>query len=492
MRDSGEAVVVWLQDDGLASSVKSNTYEADNSGMPNIAPIANTVTGLIADEQVAVILDGSSAFDQDGTIANYAWSQLSGTVVALDTLDTATTGIASFDAPELTSSEVLLFQLAVTDDGAAVNTSDVSVTVNPVNLDPVADAGLDQSVDEQTGVSLSGSGSDSDGSITTYAWAQTGGAAVTLNDADTATATFDAPVVLVGDSPLELTFELTVTDNELASAVDSVTVTVNAINASPSANAGSDQVVAEQIGVSLSGSGSDTDGSIATYAWTQTGGVGVTLVNPDSADAGFTAPAVLATAGPQLLFFELTVTDNEGATATDTVMVTINAVNAIPTVDAGLDQSIDEQTGVSLNGSAADGDGSIATYAWAQTGGPGVTLTGAGLATAGFTAPIVLVGDGPQLLTFELTVTDNEGATATDSIDVTVNPVNAAPSADAGLDQTVAEQTSVSLIGSGADADDSVASYSWAQTGVDTVTLTSRVLQLGANWRRYRHSDQRR
>jgi hypothetical protein len=156
---------------------------------------------------------------------------------------------------------------------------------------------------------------------------------------------------------------------------------------------------------------------------------------------------VLVADGPLMLTFELTVTDNEGATATDTLNVMVNAVNAAPSADAGADQDVAEQSTVNLTGSGADSDGSIASYGWSQVGDTGIELSNANSANASFNAPVVLVGDGSLLLTFELTVTDNEGATATDSIDVMVNPVNAAPSADAGLDQTVAEQTSVSLIG---------------------------------------------
>ena len=72
---------------------------------------------------------------------------------------------------------------------------------------------------------------------------------------------------------------------------------------------------------------------------------------------------------------------------------------------------------LNVNGST-DSDGTIASYAWAQTGGtPTVTLSGANTATPSFTAPA-----GPATLTFTLTVTDNDGATDTDSVQVTVEP----------------------------------------------------------------------
>ena len=85
---------------------------------------------------------------------------------------------------------------------------------------------------------------------------------------------------------------------------------------------------------------------------------------------------------------------------------------------------------MTLNGNGStDTDGTIASYSWAQTGGTAVTLTGANTATPSFTAPI-----GPATLTFELTVTDNDGATDTDTVVVNVDaPVPTwPPTADAG------------------------------------------------------------
>lgn len=95
------------------------------------------------------------------------------------------------------------------------------------------------------------------------------------------------------------------------------------------------------------------------------------------------------------------------------------ATNAAPTADAGADQAnVDAYTTVTLTGSGSDSDGTIANYAWSQTDGPAVTLTGTG-ANRTFRAPATIDG---TTLTFQLTVTDNGGATGTDSVDVAVLP----------------------------------------------------------------------
>lgn len=94
----------------------------------------------------------------------------------------------------------------------------------PANLPPLAAAGADATVDEGAGVLLSGAGSsDPENGVLAYAWEQTGGTIVTLSNANTATPSFTAPQVALDE---DLTFELTVTDDEGQTAVDEVVITV--------------------------------------------------------------------------------------------------------------------------------------------------------------------------------------------------------------------------------------------------------------------------
>lgn len=92
--------------------------------------------------------------------------------------------------------------------------------------------------------------------------------------------------------------------------------------------------------------------------------------------------------------------------------------NQPPTANAGTNQSVAAGATVTLDGTGStDGDGTIVSYAWTQPAGDTVTLTGATTATPSFTAPST---SAQQTLTFELTVTDDGGLTATDSVDVQV------------------------------------------------------------------------
>lgn len=102
----------------------------------------------------------------------------------------------------------------------------VSVAPANSNVAPTAHAGADQTaVEPFTTVHLDGSGStDSDGTVASYAWTQTGGTTVTLSSSSVAQPTFKAPATKTGGT---LTFSLVVTDDDGApSTADTVSVTV--------------------------------------------------------------------------------------------------------------------------------------------------------------------------------------------------------------------------------------------------------------------------
>jgi len=190
------------------------------------------------------------------------------------------------------------------------------------NGSPVADAGADQNVDELTNVSLDGSGSsDPDGDNLTYSWSQTGGADVSLSNANTAQASFSSPNVAMGQSTT-LTFTVRVTDPRGSSDTDTIDVVVNGVtNTSPVADAGADFSAYELRAVSLGGSAADDDiGDTLTYQWTQLSGPNVTLSNATQLNASFEAPDV----GPagQAFTFQLQVSDGTASDA-DTIVVTI-------------------------------------------------------------------------------------------------------------------------------------------------------------------------
>lgn len=94
-------------------------------------------------------------------------------------------------------------------------------------------------------------------------------------------------------------------------------------HAALTANAGVDQAISLPTQtVTLSGSGSG-GGTITAYAWVETSSVGATITSPTSASTTVTN----LVAG--VYTFQLTVTDNLSATATDTVQITVSASSLV-------------------------------------------------------------------------------------------------------------------------------------------------------------------
>jgi hypothetical protein len=460
----------------LVSSVAINsgvllTWSDLPVALASSRPTANAGLDQTVNEGDNVTLNGTGSSDVDEDRLTYFWNQTDGTTV---TLDNATSSMASFTAPEVDSDgDVLTFELTVDDGNGGNDTDTVDIFVH-VNQAPLADAGPDQTVDEGDTVTLDASASsDSDGSISSYSWLQTGGSAVTLDDSSSATPSFTAPSV---DSASDtLSFEVTVTDDDDDTDTDSVDIVVNNVNQLPAVDAGEDQAVNEGDNVDLDGTGSsDPDGTIQSYSWTQTAGTSVTLDDPASPTPSFTAPSV----GPsgETLTFELTVTDNDGEGATDEVDVTVQNVNQPPT--AGLTANPTtinegETSALDASGSTDPDSGDSLTYSFTiLNSGPG-TITGqtdANDPTATYEAPSDVSSD--QTVTIQVEVDDGNGGTDTETVDIFVQDVNQAPLADAGPDQTVDEGDTVTLNGTAtSDPDGDPLTYSWNQTTGTTVTL---------------------
>jgi hypothetical protein len=97
-------------------------------------------------------------------------------------------------------------------------------------------------------------------------------------------------------------------------------VTNNLANKVPLANAGSNSIITLPVNnITLSGSGSDSDGHIVAYLWSQVSGPSSsTIVNPGNAST------VVNGLNQGNYLFQLMVTDDGGATGVDTVSVKVN------------------------------------------------------------------------------------------------------------------------------------------------------------------------
>jgi hypothetical protein len=149
----------------------------------------------------------------DGSNVSYLWTKESGGPVTF-----SSTTISNPVVSGLTPG-VYKFRLTVTDDD---NTSNYDIVTITVHNRPTASAGPDQSIMLPTNsVTLTGTGSDAEGPVT-FAWTKLQGPAlgtiVSPNSSGTIVNNLEVGVYV---------FRLTVTDKDLATRTDDVTVTVN-------------------------------------------------------------------------------------------------------------------------------------------------------------------------------------------------------------------------------------------------------------------------
>lgn len=135
-------------------------------------------------------------------------------------------------------------------------------------------------------------------------------------------------------------------------------------NEIPVANAGADQTVDENTAVALNGSGTDRDGTIVAFSWTQTAGPPVTITTPNAVTAGFTAPEIATTTQ---LIFSLSVTDDVGATHSDSIRINVRNTNPPPTTAPSVSNvtgNLNHGSSVTISGSGFGNKGNATPVKW--------------------------------------------------------------------------------------------------------------------------------
>jgi PKD repeat protein len=447
-------VTVTVVDDDLAPA--SDTLQVV---VANVAPTLDAGADQASAEGSVVSLDPST-FNDLGTLdthtATIDWGD--GSPVATGVVSETPTGPAGSTAGadgSIAGSHVYAdngtytVTVTVVDDDLAPTSDTLVIVVS--NVTPTLDAGAGQTAVEGDTVSLEPATFNDlgtlDSHVGTIDWGDgtaidTGAVSETPTGPPGSTAGADGTIAgsHVYAENGTYTVTVTVTDDENATATGSFVVAIT--NAAPTVDAGADQASDEGSVVSLASATFNDAGTLDTHTATvdwgdgtpvDSGAVSESPFGPPGSTAGAdgTVAAAHTYADDGVYTVIITVTDDEGATGADTLLVTVGTVapsitpSGVPEVilfrpldiaSAFSDPGFDCPACGTLEDFSATadwGDGAVEPLAVSETAGAvGVLTTGMVTGTHTYT----WIGTYPVLVT----LTDDDGGTASFTFDVKV------------------------------------------------------------------------
>ena len=496
--NGNNGTVVFNEDEGTITFTPTDNFNGDASfeyslsdGQGGIATGTVNVTVNAVNDAAEITGDTSGSVAEDGTLS--AAGTLSVTdvdsgedVFIVQNNSTTTHGSFSINAAgawtySLNNSNTAVQALGAGEtltDNISVTSADgtpatISITIEGTNDAPVAVVDS-VSTNEDTALvinvaDLLANDSDVDGDTLSITAVGNGNNGTVVLNEDDGTITFTPTENFNGDA----SFEYSLSDGQGGTATGTVNVTVNAVPVAVVDSVSINEDTALVINVAdLLANDSDVDGDTLSITAVGNGNNGTVVLNEDDGTITFT-PAENFNGDAS---FEYSLSDGQGGTATGTVNVTVNAVNDAPV--AVVDSvSTDEDTALVINvtdllGNDSDVDGDTLSIASVSNGNNGTVVLNEDDGTITFTPTENFNGDA----SFEYSLSDGQGGTATGTVNVTVNAVNDAPVAvvdSVSTDEDTALVINVTdLLGNDSDVDGdtlSIASVSNGNNG--TVVL---------------------
>ncbi|QRY81741.1 retention module-containing protein [Pseudomonas sp. PDNC002] len=417
----------------------------------NDAPIANAASAGVSEDQLSKgqltasdVDDGAKlSFSVDGTPP-------AGFTLKTDGSWTFDGNNAAYQSLAKDETQDIQVKFIVTDQFGATDTKTLTLTVTGTNDAPVASAASD-SVKEDASISGQLSATDVDhGATLNFSLDQQAPAGFTLNP--DGSWTFDAAdpayAHLAQDATQVINIGFTVTDEHGATDSKVLTLTVTGTNDAPVASATVGAVKEDaQISGQLAATDAD-DGAKLTYALDKAAPAGFS-VDADgkwSFDASDAAYQHLKAGATQVISVPFTVTDEHGATSSSTLTITITGTNDAPVADAiSANASEDKLSTGKLTASDVD-DGAKLSFSLNDKAPDGFTLAknGSWLFNGLDPAYASLAAGETKVLSIDYTVTDEHGATSTNTLTLTVTGTNDTPIALPSLLNPVKEDAQIS------------------------------------------------
>ena len=412
--------------DGSETASDSYTYTiSDGNGGSDSGVVSITVTPV--NDAPVVTGNSDATTDEGGSVTTDVLSNATDAdgdplTVTIDTQ--GTNGLASVnsdgtitythDGSETTSDS---YTYTISDGNGGSDSGVVSITVTPVNDAPVVTGNSDATTDEggsvTTDVLSNATDADGDPLTVTIDTQGTNGLA-SVNSDGTITYTHD------GSETTSDSYTYTISDGNGGSDSGVVFITVTPVNDAPVAN---DDSATTMEGGSITTDVllNDMDAEMATLTVTGAtpGNNGFTSVNSDGTITYTPNPNFNGTDT-----FSYTIADDDGATDSAIVFITVTPVNDAPVVTGNPDATTDEggsvTTDVLSNATDADGDPLTVTVDTQGTNG---------LASVNSDGTITYTHDGSETTSdsYTYTISDGNGGSDSGVVFITVTPVNDAP-----------------------------------------------------------------
>ena len=300
---------------GLLSACGGGGGDSDNT-VVETSVNAGADLQIIEKSEFTITAQGSPA---DGT---FSWQQVSGPSIEGFPLEGAE---QTLTAPDVKTDSEIILRVSYQSTSSSAVSDDISISVSSNNQLPLAVVTQTSpetlpSVykDTVTLSALESSDPDDNGQIDSYLWQLLSGPDLDIESFNESTLSFSHPLL---ESNVNLSWQLTVTDDEGGEASTQYSMTLNKTNELVDANAGADQNVEEFEQVTLDATNSETVTDTYKCEWQQLTGNTETLSNSDQCITTFFASDVDT---ESTLSFEVTVTDSKGRTDTDSLFVDVS------------------------------------------------------------------------------------------------------------------------------------------------------------------------
>ncbi|MDH4564855.1 retention module-containing protein, partial [Pseudomonas sp. BN411] len=488
----------------------------DNDGLEDTTPATGTITvASVNDAPDTLAASGSgsedsagipvslSGSDVDGTVASFVIKSLpangtlllNGVALAIgDSVPASGNGASVTFVPNANWNGTTTFDYAAVDNQGLEDGSPATgtITVTSVNDAPDTLAASGSGDEDAQGIPVSLSGSDLDGTVAQFIIKSLpangtlllNGVALNIGDSVPATGN-GASVTFVPNANWNgtTTFEYASVDNDgLEDTTPATgTITVTSVNDAPETHAASGSGNEDSAGIPVSLSGSDTDGTVASFVIKSLPANGTLLLNGVALAIGDSVPA--SGNGASVTFvpnagwngtatFDYAAVDNDGLEdATPAIgTITVTSVNDAPDTLAASGSGNEDSAGIPVALSGSDADGTVASFVIKSLPANGTLLLNGVALTIGDSVPASSNGASVTFVpnanwngttTFEYASVDNDGledgspATGT----ITVASVNDAPDTHAASGTGNEDSAGIPVGLSGSDLDGTVAQF---------------------------------